>query len=56
MNWTGNQAGEGFEYHLLAVGMCLAILIGGSGALSADLAISRQAERRAGRVGARRVA
>src|SRR6476660_8406127 len=26
MNWTGNQAGEGFEYHLLAIGILLPIV------------------------------
>jgi len=31
MNWTGNQAGEGFEYHLLAIGTLLPILIAGPG-------------------------
>ncbi len=36
MNWSGNQKGEGFEYHLLAIAMLLAILIKGSGALSVD--------------------
>ncbi len=36
MNWYGNQQGEGFEYHLLAVGICMALLIKGSGALSID--------------------
>jgi len=36
MNWGGNQKGEGFEYHLLAIAMTLAILIEGSGALSVD--------------------
>ncbi len=36
MNWFGNQQGEGFEYHLLALGICLALLIKGSGALSVD--------------------
>lgn len=33
MNWSGKQAGEGFEYHLLVIGMCLAILIAGPGLL-----------------------
>lgn len=42
MNWTGTQAGEGFEYHILALGMCLAILIGGSGALSVDRLVTRR--------------
>jgi putative oxidoreductase len=40
MNWTGKQPGEGFEYHILAIGMCLAALIGGGGALSIDWALT----------------
>jgi len=39
MNWTGKQGGEGFEFHLLAIGMALAVIIGGAGAYSVDLAI-----------------
>lgn len=31
MNWAGNQPGEGFEYHLLAIGILLPILIAGPG-------------------------
>lgn len=31
MNWAGNQAGEGFEYHLLAIGILLPVLIAGPG-------------------------
>jgi putative oxidoreductase len=31
MNWFGNQAGEGFEYHLLAIGALLPIVIIGPG-------------------------
>ncbi|MDT5158942.1 MAG: putative oxidoreductase [Acidobacteriota bacterium] len=31
MNWAGKQAGEGFEYHLLAIGTLLPILIAGAG-------------------------
>src|SRR6202047_430345 len=27
MNWAGNQKGEGFEYHLLAIGIALIIVI-----------------------------
>src|SRR5690348_7181457 len=34
MNWTGQQKGEGYEYHLLIIAACLAILIRGSGLLS----------------------
>ena len=36
MNWAGNQKGEGFEYHLLAIALGLAILVKGSGAFSID--------------------
>src|SRR5215470_9995392 len=31
MNWTGKQAGEGFEYHLLVIGTLLPIAIAGPG-------------------------
>jgi putative oxidoreductase len=40
MNWAGNQKGEGFEYHLLAIAIGLAILIKGSGAFSVDHVLS----------------
>jgi putative oxidoreductase len=40
MNWTGAQAGEGFEYHLLALVISLAVILRGGGAASADRAIS----------------
>ncbi|PNU21372.1 hypothetical protein C2E25_02110 [Geothermobacter hydrogeniphilus] len=40
MNWLGNQKGEGFEYHLLALGIAVALLIKGGGALSIDRAIA----------------
>ncbi len=40
-NWYGNQKGEGFEYHILAIAICLAIMIRGSGALSLDHSASR---------------
>lgn len=36
MNWFGNQGGEGFEYHILAVSMGLSLLLFGGGAWSAD--------------------
>lgn len=36
MNWYGNQAGEGFEYHLLAIGLAVVVMIAGGGAASAD--------------------
>ena len=40
MNWFGNQKGEGFEYHLLAIAICLALLISGGGKWSVDRAIA----------------
>jgi putative oxidoreductase len=40
MNWYGSQKGEGIEYHLLAIGMALAILVKGSGAFSIDRSMS----------------
>jgi len=36
MNWTGQQKGEGFEYHLLAIALLLVVLVKGAGALSID--------------------
>jgi putative oxidoreductase len=36
MNWFGNQKGEGIEYHLLALGLALVIMIKGSGKFSLD--------------------
>ena len=40
MNWYGAQQGEGFEYHLLALGIAAAVTIQGSGALSIDRRLS----------------
>ena len=40
MNWMGNQKGEGFEYHLLAIGMALAVMVKGSGRLSIDRSLT----------------
>jgi putative oxidoreductase len=36
MNWYSSQNGEGYEYHLLFIGICVAIIVGGSGKFSAD--------------------
>ncbi len=41
MNWFGNQKGEGFEYHLLAIALALVVVIRGSGAWSLDRRLSR---------------
>jgi putative oxidoreductase len=40
-NWTGQQKGEGIEYHIMAIAIALAIMIKGSGALSVDRALSK---------------
>ena len=40
MNWSGQQKGEGFEYHLLAIALAIVVLIKGSGAISIDRAIA----------------
>ncbi len=42
MNWFGKQAGEGFEYHLLVIGMSLALLIAGGGKWSVDGVIAKK--------------
>jgi putative oxidoreductase len=36
MNWFGNQAGEGYEYHLLVIGLAISLLITGGGKASID--------------------
>ncbi len=40
MNWYGNQKGEGFEYHLLVLGLALIVVIYGAGKVSVDSAIA----------------
>src|SRR6266478_491426 len=41
MNWFGNQKGEGFEYHLLAITLGMVVALRGSGALSLDRLLAR---------------
>ena len=41
MNWIGKQAGEGFEYHLLVIGMSIPLLISGGGKYSVDGLINK---------------
>lgn len=41
MNWFGQQAGEGFEYHLLVIGMSLSLMATGAGKWSVDHRIGR---------------
>lgn len=39
MNWSGAQGGEGFEYHLLAIALSVAVMVRGSGSWSLDRAL-----------------
>lgn len=41
MNWFGSQAGEGYEWHLLVIGLSLIVLIAGAGKASIDRVIAR---------------
>ncbi len=36
MNWFGRQQGEGYEYHLLVIGISAALFLTGAGKWSAD--------------------
>lgn len=40
MNWNGNQKGEGFEYHLLVLGLTITLFLKGSGRFSMDRILS----------------
>ena len=42
MNWLANQKGEGYEYHLLVIGLSLVTLLGGSGKFSLDGVITKK--------------
>lgn len=42
MNWFGTQAGEGYEYHLLVVGMSVALIASGGGRFSLDQLIAEK--------------
>lgn len=42
MNWFGGQAGEGYEYHLLALALAVPLIVRGAGALSVDGALAER--------------
>jgi putative oxidoreductase len=42
MNWYGTQKGEGFEYHLLVIGIAIALIVQGAGRWSVDKTIADQ--------------
>ena len=41
MNWYGTQQGEGFEYHVLALGLALALVVSGGGVWALDAVFAR---------------
>ena len=46
MNWLGQKGGEGFEYHILAIAIGLALIISGAGNWSIDRAIASHWKKR----------
>ena len=42
MNWYSQQRGEGFEFHLLVLGMVISLIIAGGGRWSIDRVIHRR--------------
>jgi putative oxidoreductase len=44
MNWMGNQKGEGFEYHLLALSLALVVVVSGAGKWSIDRLLAGRLE------------
>ena len=40
MNWGGKQAGEGFEFHLLAIAIAICLILFGGGKWSVDRVIA----------------
>ncbi|MBZ5549997.1 MAG: DoxX family protein [Acidobacteriia bacterium] len=40
MNWMGNQKGEGYEYHLLALAIAAALMLRGAGPFSVDRSLT----------------
>lgn len=46
MNWGGNQGGEGYEFHLLALALALIVIVFGGGRASVDQWIAGQMAKR----------
>ncbi len=46
MNWFGNQQGEGFEFHLLALALALPLVVRGGGAFAIDRGLLSAFKRR----------
>jgi putative oxidoreductase len=45
MNWFSKQAGEGFEFHLLVIAICIPLLVFGGGKYSVDGLIHKEVNR-----------
>lgn len=45
MNWSGTQAGEGFEMHLLVIALAIPLAIKGGGAYAVDRVLARSVAR-----------
>ena len=43
-NWGGDQSGEGYEFHLLVIAICIALVKSGGGALSVDRLLIKMTE------------
>ena len=41
MNWSGQQKGEGFEFHILVIAMAIVLIARGGGAASVDRALAK---------------
>ncbi len=44
MNWSGKQAGEGIEYHILVIAIAVALMIKGGGRWSLDRLLTRKGD------------
>ena len=44
MNWFGNKSGEGFEFHLLYIGIMISLFISGAGKWSFDRLIDHRSK------------
>ena len=42
MDWFGQQGGQGFEFHLLVIGMCVALVLAGAGKWSVDQEVAKR--------------
>jgi putative oxidoreductase len=42
MNWAGKQAGEGYEYHLLALAIAIPLIVYGGGKFSVDQIVEKK--------------